>query len=283
MPELTTAPVETAIDTADELYFNDTSETPDALNRITFGNFRTSVLSGVIDLGGATSFELPNSATPTVDADGEIAVDTSVADFSHGIVKVFAGEELALVALPIAELTTPTDGHIIAYNATNDEFELVAPSGGGIGGSTGATDNAILRADGTGGSTVQNTGITVDDNNRVAMPGSATDGILFGSLAGTFGNLIFRSGNMFVGVENNQFFIVCDQGGNSQFRVSHNGNLDSYVNSSQTGYQQLTEMTAPSAPATNNVRIYAEDNGSGKTRLMALFPTGAAQQIAIEP
>jgi hypothetical protein len=31
------------------------------------------------------------------------------------------------------------------------------------------------------------------------------------------------------------------------------------------------------------VRIYAEDNGSGKTRLMAKFPTGAAVQIAIEP
>ena len=48
-------------------------------------------------------------------------------------------------------------------------------------------------------------------------------------------------------------------------------------------YHEMTEMTAPSAPATNSVRIYAEDNGSGKTRLMALFATGAAQQIAIEP
>lgn len=48
-------------------------------------------------------------------------------------------------------------------------------------------------------------------------------------------------------------------------------------------YMELTEMTAPAAGATNNVRIYAEDNGGGKTRLMALFPTGASQQIAIEP
>lgn len=48
-------------------------------------------------------------------------------------------------------------------------------------------------------------------------------------------------------------------------------------------YHQLTEMTAPSAGAANTVRIYAEDNGAGKTRLMALFNTGAAQQIAIEP
>jgi hypothetical protein len=48
-------------------------------------------------------------------------------------------------------------------------------------------------------------------------------------------------------------------------------------------YAQLSEMTAPAAPAADSVRIYAVDNGSGKTQLMALFATGAAQQIAIEP
>jgi hypothetical protein len=46
---------------------------------------------------------------------------------------------------------------------------------------------------------------------------------------------------------------------------------------------ELIEMTAPAVPAVNMVRIYAEDNGSGKTRLMARFATGAAVQIAIEP
>ena len=46
---------------------------------------------------------------------------------------------------------------------------------------------------------------------------------------------------------------------------------------------EMREQTAPAAPAADRVRIYAEDNGSGKTRLMALFATGAAQQIAIEP
>lgn len=49
------------------------------------------------------------------------------------------------------------------------------------------------------------------------------------------------------------------------------------------GAMQFVEMTAPAAPAANGVRIYAEDDGAGKTRLMALFATGAAQQIAIEP
>ena len=51
----------------------------------------------------------------------------------------------------------------------------------------------------------------------------------------------------------------------------------------QTAYHEVAEMTAPAAPATNSVRIYAEDNGAGKTRLMALFASGVAQQIAIEP
>lgn len=46
---------------------------------------------------------------------------------------------------------------------------------------------------------------------------------------------------------------------------------------------EFREQTAPAAPGSNNVRIYAEDNGSGKTRLMAVFASGAAQQISIEP
>lgn len=35
--------------------------------------------------------------------------------------------------------------------------------GGGIGGTTGTTDNAITRADGTGGSTLQGSLVTIDD------------------------------------------------------------------------------------------------------------------------
>ena len=50
-----------------------------------------------------------------------------------------------------------------------------------------------------------------------------------------------------------------------------------------TGAVSMAEITAPSAPAANSVYIYAEDNGAGKTRLMALFSSGAAQQLAIQP
>ena len=48
-------------------------------------------------------------------------------------------------------------------------------------------------------------------------------------------------------------------------------------------YLQLVEMVAPASPSSNSVRIFSQDNGAGKTQLMALFSTGAAQQIAIQP
>jgi len=53
--------------------------------------------------------------------------------------------------------------------------------------------------------------------------------------------------------------------------------------SSTGGAIQLREMTAPSAPAADRARLWIEDNGSGKTRLMIQFGSGTAQQIAIEP
>jgi hypothetical protein len=53
--------------------------------------------------------------------------------------------------------------------------------------------------------------------------------------------------------------------------------------STGAGALEFREQTAPSAAAANAVRLYAQDNGAGKTQLMAIFNTGAAQQIAIEP
>lgn len=46
--------------------------------------------------------------------------------------------------------------------------------------------------------------------------------------------------------------------------------------------QELTEQADPSAPAANKCRLYAKDNGAGKTQLVALFPTGTAVEIAVE-
>jgi hypothetical protein len=46
---------------------------------------------------------------------------------------------------------------------------------------------------------------------------------------------------------------------------------------------EFTEISDPAAPASNKARFYAKDNGSGKTQLVVVFPTGAVQVIATEP
>lgn len=46
-------------------------------------------------------------------------------------------------------------------------------SGGGVGGSTGATDAAVLRADGGGGSTLQGSLVAIDDSGNVVIPDSS--------------------------------------------------------------------------------------------------------------
>ena len=63
----------------------------------------------------------------------------------------------------------------------------------------------------------------------------------------------------------------------SRFGVTAAGDL------THTGYIQGVEITAPAAGAANSYRLFAVDNGAGKTKLMAQFATGAAQQLAIQP
>ena len=50
-----------------------------------------------------------------------------------------------------------------------------------------------------------------------------------------------------------------------------------------TGSMQFTEQAAVTTPAANRAMLYARDNGSGKTQLCVLFPTGATQCFATEP
>lgn len=48
-------------------------------------------------------------------------------------------------------------------------------------------------------------------------------------------------------------------------------------------FLEMTEISAPSAPAANGARLYTRDNGSGKTQIVAVFNTGAVQVIATQP
>lgn len=52
-----------------------------------------------------------------------------------------------------------------------------------------------------------------------------------------------------------------------------------------SGMIEITAEAAkpPSNPSRDRARIYLEDNGSGKTRLVVKFGSGVSQVIATEP
>ena len=91
----------------------------------------TNVYGAFLQNFAAATLRLPNSDTASVSADGDIAFDNLVTDFSTGILRVFgSGEEQGIVSMPIVQFTTPTNGDVVSYNAANDEFELVPQTGG---------------------------------------------------------------------------------------------------------------------------------------------------------
>lgn len=50
-----------------------------------------------------------------------------------------------------------------------------------------------------------------------------------------------------------------------------------------SGYQDYDEIADAPAPGAQVGRVYARDNGSGKSQIVARFDTGAVQVIATEP
>jgi len=80
----------------------------------------------------------------------------------------FAGITVSGIIYPL------TDGTNGQFLSTDGVGNLTFVSGGSISGSTGATDNALLRADGTGGSTLQNSSVTLSDAGSYSSTLSGT-------------------------------------------------------------------------------------------------------------
>ena len=135
--------------------------------------------------------------------------------------------------------------------------------------------NTLAQRNGVNAQTfnIYNTYTDASNYERLALRWSGNDAIIGVQVAGTG---TFRQLHH---VGQTHRFFVGNSGTTFAWNIDTSGHL-----TAQTGvYVGITEMTAPSAPPANGVRIFAQDNGAGKTQLMALFATGAAQQIAIEP
>lgn len=148
----------------------------------------------------------------------------------------------------------------------------------------------------TGGFTVGGSIVsTLGNNQALFYSNTATTGYQFIQFTNTSGDAIFGvQGNSTAlgGTGSSNYDTVlrgqagvsisADGGTNTQLRVSSSG-VSVTGTLAVSSYLQGAEETAPAAPAANGYRIFAQDNGAGKTQLMVIFSSGAAQQLAIQP
>lgn len=92
--------------------------------------------TGVLDFGGATSVEIPNGTGPTVDATGEIALDTDgdAATVTQGVLVAYDGTRtmkyFGVNGYP------SSDNDVMAYDSATNAVTWQAQAGGGGGGHT---------------------------------------------------------------------------------------------------------------------------------------------------
>jgi hypothetical protein len=130
---------------------------------------------------------------------------------------------------------------------------------------TGLTTGVTFQ--GSTGTVTTSRGIHINDVGGARVTSEAVS-IEIDALSSITGGGITAAIRSSVSTGTNRWFLYNASTGPSNFAAS---------------YLQFSEMTAPSAPAADQVRLYSQDNGGGKTQLMALFSSGAAQQIAIQP
>lgn len=125
-----------------------------------------------------------------------------------GLDEITSSEEVVLQQLD--SLGDPNADRILFWDDSAGSFAYLTVGSGltvsgttitasGIGGSTGASDNRLIRSDGVGGTTIQASAITVDDSGNTSGMGTlgvgaiTTTGLLTASLAGNTAQFVNTS------------------------------------------------------------------------------------------
>lgn len=102
----------------------------------------TVTLSDTIDIGSHTSFELPNSASPTTDAFGELAGDNNAWASGRGALQFFDGTANTWL-VGVLSSDTPSNGQVPKWN-TGGTITWEDDGGGSSGGGTNILVNGTL-------------------------------------------------------------------------------------------------------------------------------------------
>lgn len=106
--------------------------------------------------------QLTEDTSPTGDDLVETVQDPTGTPLSRKVKIQNLLKRLFLGDATMLTITTIADGEFLKRSGSN--ITSGVPSGTGIGGSTGATDNRALRADGIGGGTVQSSNLSIPDD-----------------------------------------------------------------------------------------------------------------------
>lgn len=254
---------------------------------VAIGNF-AAASSGVDGKGTAVGYSTvaqdrsvalgANAASSGVDA---VAIGSLAAAAQNATAVGQAATASAIGATALGKSTTASNtnslavGQVTTASGPSSTSVGVGASATGtnataLGNSAQATSNNCL-AVGFGASVNQAEGTAVGRNAVVTQ-----------SEATALGDTAAANGNQGTAVGGN----ATVASGHTQAVALGYGTTTTAANQIQGGARhiELSELGAdPAAPAANSGRLYFRDNGSGKTQLVARFPTGAVQVIATEP
>lgn len=200
-----------------------------ATANLNMGSFRlTTMADGTARTDAATVGQIQDADNVFVDGGG--TADAITATYAPAITAVVDGMVLYVRATAANATTTPTfspngltartitktggnalaagdivgDGHVLAlsYEAANTRWELLnpgIPTAGDVSGPGSSTNNALVRWNGTGGDTIQNSAATLDDNDLLTAPGG---------FAGAKGGDIASAGTLVIGTDGDYFDIT---------------------------------------------------------------------------
>jgi len=189
---------------------------------------------------------------------------------------------------------------ILIYDPTLIKWVLAGynPSTG-IGGSTGATDNAVIRADGTGGSTVQSSLVIIDDSGNLDTPGSVTatsvvtdtineetatagvtvDGLLIKDGAIPATGVDINGGTATTDLAQDDYVVAYDTSATAN-RKMHMGTLRKDINNDQTGTTYTLALT--DAGKTVWMNNASANTVTIPTNASVAFPIGTTISVMME-
>lgn len=105
--------------------------------------------------------------------DGNQTPTNLIVDPTTKRLKVSATLSAALADLSDVTITSVQDGDVLTYDSGSGDWINQTPAGGGdFSGPASSTDNAVVRFDGTGGKTGQNSVVIIDDSGNVTGLGT---------------------------------------------------------------------------------------------------------------